>query len=136
MHMRRLALFALIVLLSACAEMSTRNSQLELTLIQYEKTLRWSGMEQTNAYRKQPINFSSQQLAVFKKIKVTGYDTLQTSYSHTELKQLLVHQTVEVRFINQDTQVERKYTEQQTWEWDEDAKRWWLVSPFPAITLR
>lgn len=134
--MRRLALFGLIVLFSACAEMSTRNTQLELTLIQYEKTLRWSGIEQTNAYRKQPINFSPQQLAMFKKIKVTGYDTKQTSYSHTELKQLLVRQVVEVRFVNQDTQVERKYTEQQIWEWDEKAERWWLVSPFPEITLR
>ena len=134
--MQRLALFALIVLLSACAEMSTRNSQLELTLIQYEKTLRWSAMEQTNTYRKQPINFSPQQLAMFKKIKVTGYDTIQTSYSNSDLKQLLVHQTVEVRFINQDTQVERKYTDQQTWEWDDKAKRWWLVSPFPTISLR
>ena len=134
--MRRLVLFGLIVMLSACAEMSTRNTQLDLTLIQYEKTLRWSGIEQTNAYRKQPIKFSSQQLAMFKKIKVTGYDTIQSSYSHNELKQLLVHQMVEVRYVNQDTQVERKYTEQQTWEWDEDAKRWWLTSPFPQISLR
>jgi hypothetical protein len=136
MNMRRLALFGLIMLLSACAEMSTRNTQLDLTLIQYEKTLRWSGIEQTNSYRKQPINFSSQQLAMFKKIKVTGYDIIQTSYSNSELKQLLVNQLVEVRFINEDTQVERSFREQQTWEWDEEAKRWWLVSPFPHITLR
>lgn len=134
--MQRLALVGLVVLLSACAEMSTQNTQLELTLIQYEKTLRWSGIEQTNIYRKQPINFSPQQREMFKKIKVTGYDTIQTSYSHSELKQVLVHQLVEVRFVNQDTQVEHKYTEQQTWEWDESAKRWWLVSPFPAISLR
>ncbi len=134
--MRRLALLGLIVLLSACAEMSTRNTQLELTLIQYEKTLRWSGIEQTNTYRKQPINFSPLQREQFKKIKVSGYDTVQTSYSHSDLKQLQVHQLVEVRFVNQDTQVERKYTEQQTWEWDENTKRWWLVSPFPEISLR
>ena len=134
--MRRLALFGLIMLLSACAEMSTRNTQLDLTLIQYEKTLRWAGIEQTNSYRKQPINFSSQQLTMFKKIKVTGYDIIQTSYSNSELKQLLVNQLVEVRFINEDTQVERSFREQQTWEWDEVAKRWWLVSPFPHITLR
>jgi hypothetical protein len=134
--MRRLVLFGLIVLLSACAEMSTRNTQLDLTLIQYEKTLRWSGIEQTNAYRKQPINFTSQQLAMFKKVKVTGYDIIQTTYSNSELKQLRIDQLVEVRFINEDTQIERKYSEQQTWEWDKDAKRWWLVSPFPHITLR
>lgn len=134
--MRRLALLGVIVMLSACAEMSTRNTQLELTLIQYEKTVRWSGIEQTNAYRKQPINFSAQQLAMFKKIKITGYDTTQSSYSYNDLKQLLIHQVVEVRYVNQDTQVERKYTEQQTWEWDEDAKRWWLTSPFPQISLR
>lgn len=134
--MRRLVLFGLVVLISACAEMSTRNTQLDLTLIQYEKTLRWSGIEQTNAYRKQPINFTSQQLAMFKKIKVTGYDTIQSTYSYSDLKQLRINQLVEVRFINQDTQVERKYSEQQTWEWDEEAKRWWLVSPFPHITLR
>jgi hypothetical protein len=136
MNMQRLALVGLVVLLSACAEMSTQNTQLELTLIQYEKTLRWSGIEQTNIYRKQPINFSPAQREMFKKIKVTGYDTLQTSYSHSELKQVLVHQLVDVRFINEDTQVEHKYTEQQTWEWDENAKRWWLVSPFPTISLR
>jgi hypothetical protein len=134
--MRRLVLFGLVVLISACAEMSTRNTQLDLTLIQYEKTLRWSGIEQTNTYRKQPINFTSQQLAMFKKIKVTGYDTIQSTYSYSELKQLRINQLVEVRFINQDTQIERKYSEQQTWEWDEEAKRWWLVSPFPDITLR
>ena len=134
--MRRLVLFGLVVLISACAEMSTRNTQLDLTLIQYEKTLRWSGIEQTNTYRKQPINFTSQQLAMFKKIKVTGYDTIQSTYSYNELKQLRINQLVEVRFINQDTQIERKYSEQQTWEWDEEAKRWWLVSPFPDITLR
>jgi hypothetical protein len=67
---------------------------------------------------------------------VTGYDIIQTSYSNSELKQLLVNQLVEVRFINEDTQVERSFREQQTWEWDEEAKRWWLVSPFPHITLR
>ena len=134
--MRRLVLFGLVVLISACAEMSTRNTQLDLTLIQYEKTLRWSGIEQTNTYRKQPINFTSQQLAMFKKIKVTGYDTIQSTYAYNELKQLRINQLVEVRFINQDTQIERKYSEQQTWEWDEEAKRWWLVSPFPDITLR
>ena len=134
--MRRLALIGLVVLLSACAEMSTRNSQLDLTLIQYEKTLRWSGVEQTNQYRKQPINFTSRQLAMFKKIKVTGYDVIQTSYANDQVKQLRVSQLVEVRFVNEDTQVERKFSEQQTWEWDDEAKRWWLVSPFPHITLR
>ena len=134
--MQRLALIGLVVLLSACAEMSTRNSQLDLTLIQYEKTLRWSGLEQTNTYRKQPINFTSQQLAMFKKIKVTGYDVIQTSYRDDKVKQLQVIQVVEIRYVNEDTQVERKFSEQQIWEWDKEANRWWLVSPFPKISLR
>jgi len=134
--MRRLALIGLVVLLSACAEMSTRNTQLDLTLIQYEKTLRWSGIEQINQYRKEPIQFTSRQLAKFKKIKVTGYDVIQTSYRDDKLKQLQVIQLVELRYVNEDTQIERKFNEQQIWEWDKDAKRWWLVSPFPEIPLR
>ena len=134
--MRRLVLIGLVVLLTACAEMSTSNTQLDLTLIQYEKTLRWSGVEQTNQFRKEPINFSSRQLAMFEKIKVTGYDVIQTSYRDDKLKQLQVIQLVEVRFVNEDTQVEKKFSEQQIWEWDKDTSRWYLVSPFPNISLR
>jgi len=134
--MQRLALIGLVVLLSACAEMSTRNTQLDLTLIQYEKALRWSGIEQINQYRKEPVHFTSQQLAKFKKIKVTGYDVIQTSYRDDKVKQLQVIQVVEFRYVNEDTQVERKFSEQQIWEWDKDSKRWWLVSPFPKIPLR
>ncbi|MDH3948089.1 MAG: hypothetical protein OEU74_03915 [Gammaproteobacteria bacterium] len=134
--MRHLALIGLVVLLSACAEVSTRNTQLDLTLIKYEKTLRWSSVEQTNQYRKEPIHFTSQQLAMFKKIKVTGYDVIQTSYRDDKVKQLQVIQLVEVRYVNEDTQVERKFSEQQIWEWDKDTNRWWLVSPFPKISLR
>lgn len=133
--MRRLALIGLVVLLSACADMSTRNTQLDLTLIQYEKALRWSGIEQVNQYRKEPIHFTPQQLANFKKIKVTGYDVIQTSYRDDQFKQLQVIQLVEVRYVNEDTQVERKFNEQQIWEWDKDANRWWLVSPLPKIPL-
>jgi hypothetical protein len=134
--MRRLLMIGLVVVLTACAEVSTRNTQLDLTLIQYEKTLRWSGVEQTNQFRKEPINFSSRQLAMFKKIKVTGYDVIQTSYRDDKIKQLQVIQLVEVRFVNEDTQVEKKFSEQQVWEWDKEAGRWWLVSPFPDISLR
>ena len=134
--MRRFLLIGLVVVLSACAEVSTRNTQLDLTLIQYEKALRWSGVEQTNQFRKEPINFSSRQLAMFKKIKVTGYDVIQTSYRDDKLKQLQIIQLVEIRYVNEETQVERKFSEQQIWEWDKDTKRWWLVSPFPKISLR
>ena len=109
--MRRLALIGLVVLLSACAEMSTRNTQLDLTLIQYEKALRWSGIEQVNQYRKEPVHFTSRQLAMFKKIKVTGYDVIQTSYRDDKFKQLQVIQVVEIRYVNEDTQVERKFSE-------------------------
>lgn len=134
--MRRLVLIGLVIVLTACAEASTRNTNLDLTLIRYEKALRWSGVAQTNQFRKEPINFSSQQLAMFKKIKVTGYDIIQTSYRDDKLKQLQVIQLVEVRYVNEDTQIERKFSEQQVWEWDDEASRWWLVSPFPQISLR
>ena len=134
--MRRLALMGLLILLSACAEVSTRNTQLDLTLIQYEKALRWSGIEQTNQFRKQPIRFTPRQQAMFKKIKVTGYDIVQTSYRDDKLKQLQVIQLVQIRYVNEDTQIERKINHQQIWEWDSDADRWWLVSPLPNISLR
>ena len=134
--MRHWALIGLVVVLTACAEASTRNTQLGLTLIQYEKALRWTGVEQTNQFRKQPINFTPQQLAKFKKIKVTGYDIVHTSYRDDKLKQLQIVQLVEIRYVNEDTQVERKFRDQQVWEWDDDHKRWWLVSPFPKISLR
>ena len=134
--MRHLLLIGLVVVLTACAETSTRNTQLDLTLIQYEKALRWSGVEQANQFRKEPVNFSQHQLAMFKKIKVTGYDIVQTTYRDDKLKQLQVTQLVEIRFVNEDTQIEKRFTDQQVWEWDENTKRWWIVSPFPKFSFR
>jgi hypothetical protein len=35
--------------------------------------------------------------------------------------------------VHLDRQVERSITDQQTWEWDEEAKRWWRTNPIPAF---
>jgi len=65
-------------------------------------------------------------------IKVTGYDRL-TGLLPTDEEKRSFRLMASIRYVHLDRQVERNITDQQTWEWDEEAKRWWRTNPIPAF---
>jgi hypothetical protein len=42
-------------------------------------------------------------------------------------------QTVVIQFVFQESQIVREIVDQQTWEYDPEAERWYLLSPLPKF---
>ena len=66
----------------------------------------------------------------FKLIQVTGYEV--------KSKQVAadggITQTVEIRVVTRNTQLEHIITDHQTWRFDPVAKRYWLASGLPDFS--
>src|SRR3546814_11657938 len=43
-------------------------------------------------------------------------------------------QVAQIGVVSKLSQAERVVTAQELWHWDDEAKRWWLVSGFPDIS--
>jgi hypothetical protein len=42
-------------------------------------------------------------------------------------------QTVVIQFVFQESQIVREIVDQQTWEYDPEVERWYLLSPLPRF---
>ncbi len=129
-----LCLFAA-VLLAACSG-ARRTSELDLTLMSYESSVRWGDFEgawaMVDPEYKEKHPLSSTDWERFKQIRVAGY----RASGHSEIEEGKVAQAVEVEVINVHTQTPRLVVDRQIWKWDPEAKRWWLTTGLPDITQR
>jgi hypothetical protein len=134
---RRLALPCLAVLLSlllaACTSKGD-NIKLDSALFQYAGAIRFSDIERAYEYvhprlrAEQPM--SNLDWNRFAQVQFTGYQVkLKEPAGEGEVRQL-----VEIRLINRHTQTERVITARELWQWDNETKRWWLMSGLPDIS--
>ena len=115
-------------IVSGCAGVPSEIESLDKTLKAYERTLRWSNMDQANAFLKKKVSFSPQERRRLKGIQVTGYRIITSEASTKKASQV-----VEIRYFNELYAVERTITDQQKWEYDEEEERWYLVSRLPRF---
>ncbi|MBN8727016.1 MAG: hypothetical protein J0H15_04855 [Xanthomonadales bacterium] len=132
------ALVAGALLLAGCATENMRSKQtvLDETLRSYAATIRWGDIEQAQAFIEPRLRAerppSALDLARYQQVRITGYDEGQAQpVGETE-----VRQTVRIDLVNINTQSARSVLDQQVWRYDEEAKRWWLVSGLPDISRR
>jgi len=124
-----------IALLSACSG-AKKNSELELILYSYESTIRWGDfagaweMVDPEYREKHPLTATDWER--FKQVRVAGY----RSGGPTVIEEGKIGQVVEVEVINVHTQTPRTIMDRQVWQWDPEAKRWWLKTGLPDITRR
>lgn len=122
------------VLLAGCAT-NQRRDTLTTTLNAYGSTLRWADFQRAAQFIKpelhasQPI--SKLDMERYKQVRVSEYDA---GNGPVPLGENQAQQTVHINLINVHTQSERSIVDRQTWEYDEAAKRWWLISGLPVIT--
>jgi hypothetical protein len=64
-------------------------------------------------------------------VRVTGYDDGAGPVPDGENE---VRQVVQIGLVNINTQSERTVVDRQTWRYDPEKKRWWLMSGLPDIT--
>lgn len=77
----------------------------------------------THGTQQQAVNFKKLQ-----KTKVTSYELLNRKISKDKL---LARQTVEIRYYNLDSMIEKTLIDKQAWEYDKGEKTWRLQGGLP-----
>lgn len=134
MNLFRLLLLASLLALGACATQKHSRDLLQIALYDYQGAIRWGNFAgavdflDPEVLVKKPLDPLA--LKRYEQIQVTGY-TVQGGGAPSEGT---FQQAVEIRFINRHTQAERAILDRQSWRYDEEQRRWWLVSGLPDIT--
>jgi outer membrane murein-binding lipoprotein Lpp len=122
------------MLLAGCAT-KTRSDALMTTLKAYGSTLRWGDFQSAAQFIDPAVRaahpLTTLQLARYRQVRVSEYDD---GPGPVPVGDFEVRQTAQISLINVHTQSERSIVDQQTWRYDENAKRWWLISGLPDIT--
>ena len=131
----RLLLICLTLVLVGCPD-GTRQVKPDNILSDYGAAIRWNEFDKAIAFldpelrEKSPL--SDLERERFKQIQVTGYEVKSRE---ADADGNLV-QTVEIRLINRNTQIERSFIDHQTWRRDVAGKRYWLTSGLPDFSAR
>lgn len=133
--LRLLALLALATVLSACATKGGDNIKLDAALFNYAGAVRFSDLERAYEFVDPKLRvekpISRLEWERYGQVQFTGY----LVKAKEPAGQGEVRQLVEIRLINRHTQVERVLTVRELWRWDAEAKRWWLTTGLPDISL-
>ena len=122
----------LVMALAACATPGQRSPRDQL-LYDYVSAVRWSDFDAAAKFldpellARRPL--TDLELERYKQFQVSGYEVK----SGSEPAPGTYEQVVEIRLVNRNTQVEKVITDRQTWRWDAEAKRWWLMSGLPDL---
>ncbi len=130
---RSLILIA-VLLLTACASKS-HIRDLTPTLEQYEAALRWSGIRSAVSFIEPDKLPDDRELVFalkrFDQVDIKGYEIVNQEPGTSEFEYI---QMVELTIENRHTRQVRSVRDRQTWAWDPDSNRWWLVSGLPDLS--
>ncbi len=130
-----IATVLLTALLSGCATNMSKKRLLDNTLYDYAKIIRWADFNSAASFlspdiddEHKPRRLDVQRLMQF---SVSSYQEDPIVPGENEN---IVIQPVKIQFYNNHTKRERVIIDIQKWEYDEERKRWWLISGLPKIT--
>jgi len=126
-------LVALLValVLSGCKTNVSREDAIEQALILYEQAMRWQSPRQAYQFLRPDIR-PTQVPDWIDNIRVVGYETLDPP---VEIEKGLVVQRVEIKYVNQQTQIMYSLVDDQVWTETEDGKSWERANPIPLFPL-
>jgi len=119
-----------VLFLSACATTSGRLDDLDRTLKNYDRAIRWGQFDAAYSFRKWEPNTQPAAPKSLQNLRVTQYKVLSTDLS---IDKQSYTQVVKISYYLLDSPRERQTTDRQKWEYDEEQKRWWLASEIPAF---
>lgn len=132
----RLLACLLLSALTACAAAPSKLNPLDAALTDYGVAIRWSEFDQAIAFLDPQVRLqhplADLERERLKLIQVTGYEVKDRHASADGN----LEQTVEIRLINRNTQLERSISDHQSWRWDAVSKRYWLISGLPDFSPR
>ena len=128
----RAALALLLVLLLAGCGSAAPKAKVD-TIREYANAVRWSDWDSAIKFidpaARVQSTMTQDDLDRLKDVKVTGYEVKTRAPQDDGT----IKQTVEIRYIDQNTQVERSKRVEETWRVDEGGKLWWLTSDLPEF---
>ena len=119
----------MVFFLAACAT-ADPIQVLGFTIRSYERSFRWGDIEGTEKYRKERTEWDDKKRQSFENISITQYDVLD---SVMDADEKALNQTVRIRYYHKDVLKEKTTIDRQRWEFDETAKRWYIVTPIPTF---
>ena len=132
----RLLVASFLLMLAACAGSPTAMNPRDNALTNYGVAIRWSEFTEALEFvdpvlrQRQPLTDLERER--LKQIRVTGYEVK----SKRAAPDGTIEQTVEIRLISKNTQIERIVTDLQHWRWDAASKQFWLTSGLPDFTAQ
>ncbi len=131
-HTHALWLLLPALLLSACANISKseRMDDLNNTLKNYKRDIRWGEFDTAWSFRRWEEGKREEPPETLKGLRVTDYKVVNT---HMGADNLSYTQTAHISYHLADSPSVRKIVDRQKWEYDGEAKRWWLVSNMPQF---
>jgi hypothetical protein len=129
---RKLILLFLVVAVGGCQTLEERQKQktFDRTLYQYQGTVRWGYLEQLYGFLQPELAENAIIPDNLSNVRVTGYDLI---HAPTQVDEHSITQTVIIRFVFVDRQVERQLTDKQLWEYDPEAESWSRANPIPEF---
>lgn len=122
-------LLVAIALLAACGTAVSRKAGIEQSLASYEKALRWQSISEAYRYLRPELQPAYLPPGL-DNMRVVGYEVLDPP---VEVRDNVVVQRVEVRYVNRTTQVMKSFMDEQVWESDDDGKTWLRANPMPVF---
>ncbi len=135
-HMKKSVIIILLCLLVvSCGGRMSKKQSLDHTLYQYAKVMRWSDFNTA-------LSFFSPDIEDEKKPKRLDIDRInQFSVSSYVPSPIMpgdsdnsILQNVQIKLYNKHTKREKVVIDQQVWEYDDEIKKWWLLSGLPNLT--
>jgi hypothetical protein len=122
------------LVLTGCASMESKEriESLDRSLITYGKALRWGDYEEAALYRlprdgrpMTPVNRDD-----FKDIRVSSYQVFEQRLNRAQTEARV---TMSISYYHEDTGTARTITDQQTWWYEPNQKRWFLDGDLPEF---
>lgn len=132
----RIAVVAVAALLAACGGVGSEKNKMEETLYLYAGAVRWGEVEQIIAFHDPDVLEESPpselELERWRQLRVTGY----RSRAREPQPDGSIVQFAQIEFMNRHTLTTSSLVDREVWRYDDDDKRWWLVSGLPDLDTR
>ena len=130
--MRRLIpLILLSMLFTSCSTVNDKKKAMTLqtTIRAYESSIRWADFESASSFiNPDVVDEPGPDPSVLKGIKVTSYESTIIGVSEDGTEARVV---AEISYYNDQRMSVIDLTDQQTWRYDAEVKRWYLAVPLP-----
>ncbi len=128
-------LIFLTLLFTGCQTLKQKDMQdtLSKVLHSYELTTRWGKLSQIYAFLTPELAKEAKIQADIDNIRVTSYEVVKRPASITSNNDELMMQSVHIRYIYSDRQVEKDMVDHQQWIYNEDRREWRRNNPIPKF---